>query len=158
MPTLTTFLTYPERAEEAVELYTSIFPDSEVLETTRYGPAGPGTPGSVMTLRFRLLGEELVALNGGPSFEFAQGFSLLVTCDTQEEVDAYWDALAAEGREVACGWVTDKFGVSWQIIPKLLMELITDADPAAAQRVMQAMLKMTKIETDELLEAYNAAA
>ena len=109
-------------------------------------------------MTFAFLGQRLIALNGGPSFGFSQGISLFVECETQDEVDAYWAALAAEGKEVACGWVTDKFGVSWQIIPKVLMELMSDPDREKANRVMQAMLQMTKIESDVLLEAARAAA
>lgn len=143
---ITTFLTYDGRAEEAVELYTSVFPDSRVTDRTYYGAAGPGPEGSLMTATFELAGQEFVALNGGPEFSFAQGISLLVECETQEELDGYWQKLSEGGREVACGWLSDRFGVSWQIVPRRLMELLSDPDPERAQRAMQAMLEMTKIE------------
>ena len=154
---ITTFLTFDDRAEEAVDFYTSIFEDSRILGTSRYGDAGPGPAGSVMTASFQLAGQEFVALNGGPSFGFSQGISLLVDCETQEEVDEYWEKLSEGGEKGPCGWLTDKFGVSWQVVPRALGELLNDEDPAKAQRVMNAMLQMGKIEIAGLREAYESA-
>jgi predicted 3-demethylubiquinone-9 3-methyltransferase (glyoxalase superfamily) len=154
---ITTFLTFDDRAEEAVDFYTSIFDDSKIVSANRYGEAGPGPAGSVMTATFELAGQEFVALNGGPSFGFSQGISLLVDCETQEEVDEYWEKLSDGGEKGPCGWLTDKFGVSWQIVPRALGELLSDEDPAKAQRVMNAMLQMSKIEIAGLREAYESA-
>jgi predicted 3-demethylubiquinone-9 3-methyltransferase (glyoxalase superfamily) len=153
---ITTFLTYVDQAEEAVAFYTSSFPDSRIVSETRYGPAGPGPEGSLMSARFELAGQEFMALNGGPSFGFAQGFSLYVDCDTQEEVDELWERLSEGGEKGPCGWLTDKFGVSWQIIPRALPELLGDEDPEKAQRVMNAMLQMGKIDIAGLRRAYEA--
>lgn len=151
---ITTFLTFDDRAEEAVDFYTSIFPESRVTSTTRYGDAGPGPAGSLMTATFELAGQEFVALNGGPSFAFSQGISLYVDCETQEEVDELWEKLTADGGEPGpCGWLTDRFGISWQIVPRALPELLADEDPARAQRVMEAMLGMGKIEIEGLRRA-----
>ena len=150
---ITTFLTYNDQAEEAMNLYTSLIPNSRITSTRRYGAAGPGPEGSLMTGTFELDGQEFMALNGGPSFVFAQGISLFVECETQEEVDRLWDALSEGGQEHPCGWVTDKFGVSWQIVPRILGELLDDEDPAKANRVMAAMLQMGKIEIDGLVRA-----
>jgi predicted 3-demethylubiquinone-9 3-methyltransferase (glyoxalase superfamily) len=154
---ITTFLTYDDRAEEAVEFYTSIFDDSRIVSATRYGAAGPGPEGSLMTATFELAGQEFMALNGGSTFEFAQGISLFVDCETQEEVDELWEKLSEGGEKGPCGWLTDKFGVSWQIIPRALGELLGDEDPAKAQAVMQAMLQMSKIEIEGLRQAYESA-
>jgi predicted 3-demethylubiquinone-9 3-methyltransferase (glyoxalase superfamily) len=156
MQKITTFLTYDGRAEEAVELYTSIFPDSRILKKSYYGEAGPAPKGTLMTAEFELCGQRFVALNGGPSFGFAQGISLYVDCEDQAEVDEYWEKLTEGGEPGPCGWLTDKFGVSWQIIPRALPELLGDDDPAKANRVMQAMLQMGKIEVDELKRAYQS--
>jgi predicted 3-demethylubiquinone-9 3-methyltransferase (glyoxalase superfamily) len=153
MKKITTFLTFKDQAEEAVELYTSIFKNSRILSTTRYGDAGPGAKGSLMTANFELDGQEFVALNGGPSFEFSQGISLFVDCQTQEEVDMFWEKLSAGGSKGPCGWLTDRFGVSWQIVPRILIELLNDPDHAKAGRVMKAMLQMSKIEIAELKQA-----
>ena len=158
MPKITTFLTFNDRAEEAVEFYTSVFEDGRITGTTRYGEAGHGTPGSLMTATFELDGREFVALNGGPSFTFSQGFSLLVSCETQEEVDHYWERLSEGGEPGPCGWLTDRFGVSWQVVPPFLGEMLSDPDPEKAGRVMQAMLQMRKIEIDELQRAYDGVA
>ncbi len=156
VPKLTTFLTFDDQAEEAVNLYTSIFENSRILSTRRYPEAGPGEPGSLMTATFELEGQELMALNGGPSFSFSQGISLFVSCETQDEVDELWEKLSEGGEKGPCGWLTDKFGVSWQIIPRALGELLDDEDPERANRVMNAMLKMSKIETEELRAAADA--
>lgn len=154
---ITTFLTYDDRAEEAVEFYTSIFDDSRIVSATRYGAAGPGPEGSLMSATFELAGQEFMALNGGPSFSFAQGISLFVDCETQDEVDEMWEKLSDGGEKGPCGWLTDRFGVSWQIIPRALGELLNDDDPEKAKRVMQAMLQMTKIEIEGLRQAYESA-
>ncbi|HET7856004.1 MAG TPA: VOC family protein [Gaiellaceae bacterium] len=151
---ITTFLTFDGRAEEAVDFYTSIFPDSRITSTTRYGEAGPGEPGSFMTGTFELAGQEFMALNGGPSFEFSQGISLFVDCETQEEVDDLWERLSEGGEKGPCGWLSDRFGVSWQIVPRRLVELLGDPDPEKSQRVMEAMLQMGKIEIAGLERAY----
>ncbi|HJV28884.1 MAG TPA: VOC family protein [Gaiellaceae bacterium] len=153
---ITTFLTYDGHAEEAVNLYTSIFPNSRITSTRRYGEAGPGEEGSLMTATFELDGQEFMALNGGPSFTFGQGFSLFVDCETQEEVDQLWEKLSEGGEKGQCGWLTDKFGVSWQIIPSVLGELLGDEDREKANRVMNAMLQMNKIEIDGLRKAYES--
>jgi predicted 3-demethylubiquinone-9 3-methyltransferase (glyoxalase superfamily) len=157
MQKITTFLTFDDCAEEAVKLYTSLFPRSRVTRTTRYGDAGPGTPGSVMTIAFELDGQSFVALNGGPSFSFSQGISLYVNCETQAELDLLWEGLAAGGKPVACGWLTDQFGVSWQIVPAGLMELVSDPDPAKARRAMDAMLRMVKLDLAALQRAHDGA-
>ncbi|MGH3058736.1 MAG: VOC family protein [Gaiellaceae bacterium] len=154
---ITTFLTFDDQAEEAMELYTSVFENSRILSTTRYGAEGPGPEGSLMTGTFELAGDEFMALNGGPSFSFAQGISLLVDCETQEEVDELWEKLSEGGEKGPCGWLTDRFGVSWQIIPRVLGELLNDEDPEKSKRVMQAMLQMGKIEIDGLRRAYESA-
>ena len=154
---ITTFLTYDDRAEEAVALYTSVIPDSRVVSTTRYGDAGPGPKGGLMSATFELAGQEFLALNAGPSFSFAQGISLFVDCETQEEVDELWEKLSEGGEPGRCGWLTDRFGVSWQIIPRALGELLGDPDPAKSQAVMQAMLQMSKIEIDGLRRAHDSA-
>lgn len=154
MQKITTFLTFEDQAEEAVDFYTSIFPDSRIVSASRYGDAGPGPKGSMMTASFQLAGQDFVALNGGPSFSFAQGISLLVDCETQEEVDEYWEKLAEGGEHGPCGWLTDRFGVSWQVVPRVLGEMLNDADPEKANRVMNAMLQMRKIEIEGLKRAY----
>lgn len=144
---ITTFLTFDGRAEEAVTFYTSIFDDSRILSTT------PGPDGELMSATFELAGQEFMALNGGPSFSFSHGISLFVDCDTQEEVDTLWERLSEGGEPGPCGWLTDRFGVSWQVIPRALGELLGDEDREKSQRVMQAMLSMKKIEIDELERA-----
>ncbi len=153
MQKITTFLTFDDQAEQAVEHYTSIFEDSRVISKTYYGEAGPGQPGQLMTAQFQLEGQEFVALNGGPSFTFSQGISLLVTCETQDEVDELWAKLSEGGEPGPCGWLTDKFGVSWQIVPRVLGELLGDSDREKANRVMNAMLGMGKIEIAGLEQA-----
>jgi predicted 3-demethylubiquinone-9 3-methyltransferase (glyoxalase superfamily) len=153
---ITTFLTFDDQAEEAMNLYTSVFPNSKITSTRRYGEAGPGAEGSLMTGTFELDGQEFMALNGGPSFRFAQGISLFVECETQDEVDRLWDTLSEGGQQHPCGWLSDKFGVSWQIVPRILGELLDDDDPEKANRVMNAMLQMGKIEIDGLQRAYES--
>jgi predicted 3-demethylubiquinone-9 3-methyltransferase (glyoxalase superfamily) len=155
---ITTFLTFKDRAGEAAEFYASVFPDGKVTSMTRYPPASAGTEGEVMTATFELAGQEFVALNGGGSFEFSQGISLFVDCEDQAEVDEYWEKLTADGGKPGpCGWLEDKFGVSWQIIPRTLGELLNDEDPEKAQRVMNAMLQMSKIEIEGLRQASESA-
>jgi len=150
---VTTFLTFKDQAEEAVKQYTSIFKNSRILSTSRYGDAGPGPKGSLMSANFELDGQEFIALNGGPSFEFSQGISLLVDCQTQEEVDTFWEKLSDGGSKGPCGWLTDRFGVSWQVVPRVLSELLNDPDEAKAGRVMKAMLRMSKIDIAQLEQA-----
>ena len=153
MPSFTTFLTYDDQAEEAARFYTSIFPNSRITKISRY-PDLPGLKaGSVMTVEFELDGREFVALNGGPSFSFSQGISICAQCDTQEEVDRYWAKLSEGGKVIACGWLTDKFGVSWQIDPKILMQLVTDPDLAKAKKAMAAMMTMVKIDGEAIKRA-----
>lgn len=154
MPQFTTFLTFKNEAEDAARFYTSIFPNSKITRTTRYPDLGPNSPfktGSVMTVEFTLDGRTFTALNGGPNFTFTQGISIAVLCDTQQQLDEYWDKfVAAGGTPVACGWITDHFGVSWQIDPKLLIEMIADPDPVKAGKAMQAMMTMVKIDSQQL--------
>jgi predicted 3-demethylubiquinone-9 3-methyltransferase (glyoxalase superfamily) len=157
MQKITTFLTFKDQAEDAVNFYTSIFPDSRIVSTSRYGDAGPAPKGSFMSATFRLAGQDFFALNGGPSFTFAQGISLFVTCETQAEVDEYWEKLGEGGEHGPCGWLTDKFGVSWQVVPRILGEMLNDEDPEKASRVMNAMLQMSKIEIEGLKKAYEGA-
>lgn len=154
MPKITTFLWYDTQAEEAANLYTSIFPNSKILTIARYGDAGPGPKGSVMTMAFELDGHKFIALNGGPHFKFTEAISLLIECKSQEEVDHYWSRLTEGGQESQCGWLQDKFGLSWQVTPTALGEMLSDADRAKAGRVMQAMLKMKKIDIATLRRAY----
>ncbi|HXI58959.1 MAG TPA: VOC family protein [Polyangia bacterium] len=154
MQKITTFLTYNNQAEEAVKLYTSIFKNSKITSTSRYGEAGPGAKGSVMTMTFEIDGQEFIALNGGPTFKFSQGISLTVNCETQAEVDEYWEKLSEGGQKIQCGWLTDKFGVSWQITPTILAKLMTDKDPAKSARVMNAMMQMKKLDIAALKKAY----
>ncbi|MDO9373855.1 MAG: VOC family protein [Bacteroidota bacterium] len=149
------FLWFDNNAEEALNLYTSIFPNSKISGVTRYGAGGPGPEGSVMTAAFELEGQQFVALNGGPHFKFTEAISFVVDCETQEEVDNYWNKLVAGGQESQCGWLKDKFGLSWQIVPRRLIELMQDKDARKAQNVVQAMMKMKKIIIADLEAAYN---
>jgi predicted 3-demethylubiquinone-9 3-methyltransferase (glyoxalase superfamily) len=152
---ITPFLWFDSNAEEAANFYVSIFADSKILEVARYGDTGPGPKGSVMTVKFQLEGLELVALNGGPHFQLDEAFSLVVNCETQQEVDALWDKLLAGGGTPSqCGWLKDRFGLSWQITPTILLRLITDKDPARSSRVMAAMMRMAKIDIATLKKAY----
>jgi predicted 3-demethylubiquinone-9 3-methyltransferase (glyoxalase superfamily) len=156
MQQITPFLWFNDNAEEAVNAYVSIFKNSKIISTARYGEAGPGPKGSVMTMRFELDGLEFVALNGGPHFTFTPAVSFVVNCETQAEVDHYWDSLLAGGRPSQCGWLIDRYGLSWQIVPSILPKLLQDKDPQKANRVMQAMMKMIKLDIAELNRAYNA--
>jgi predicted 3-demethylubiquinone-9 3-methyltransferase (glyoxalase superfamily) len=153
MQKLTPCLWFDTEGENAAKLYTSVFPNSKIVEVARYGSAGPRPEGTVMTVSFELDGQKFVALNGGPDFTFNEAISFQVGCNDQEEVDAYWSKLSKGGEEGPCGWLKDRFGVSWQIIPAVLSELLGDPDREKAQRVMQAMLKMKKIEIEGLEQA-----
>ncbi|MGH2532922.1 MAG: VOC family protein [Thermomicrobiales bacterium] len=151
---ITPYLWFDDNAEAAMNYYVSVFKDAEVLNVSRYGDGGPGPAGSVMTATFRLNGQEFIALNGGPQFTFTEAVSFLIECETQEDVDYYWDKLSAGGEPGPCGWLKDQFGLSWQVIPTTLFELLQDEDPVKANRVMQAMLQMTKIDVAKLKQAY----
>jgi len=156
MQKITPFLWFDNNAEEALDFYTSIFKNSKIVNTNRYGKVGPGPEGTLMTATFQLEGQEFMVLNGGPIFKFTEAISLFVKCETQEEVDEFWEKLTAGGgQESQCGWLKDKFGLSWQIIPTTLGKLLGDKDPAKAGRVMQAMLQMKKIDIKKLQEAYD---
>jgi len=147
------FLWFDHQAEEAVHFYTSIFKNSKIELVTHYGDAGPGPKGSVMTIAFQLGGQEFVALNGGPHFEFTEAISFVVNCESQEEVDHYWEKLTEGGAEVQCGWLKDKFGLSWQIVPTILVELLQIKDAEKSQRVMKAMFQMKKLDIAALKAA-----
>ena len=154
MQKITPFLWFDGKAEEAAKFYTSIFKNSKMGEIRRYGDAGPGPKGSVLTASFQIEGQEFVALNGGPQFEFTPAISFFVNCETQEEVDELWEKLSAGGKKNRCGWLQDKFGLSWQIIPTALGRLMGDPDPEKSSRVMKAMLQMEKIDISGLQRAY----
>lgn len=154
MQKIVTYLWFEKNAEEAAQHYTSIFKNSKILSVSRYGDAGPGPKGMAMVVNFQLDGQEFIALNGGPQFKFTEAISLLVNCETQTEVDELWRKLSAGGEESQCGWLKDKFGLSWQIIPTALGKMLSDKDPKKAGRVMQAMLQMRKIELPKLERAY----
>lgn len=154
MQKITPFLWFDGKAEEAASFYTSIFKNSKILNTARYGEAGPGPKGTVMTVAFQLEGQKFMALNGGPQFTFSPAISFFVDCETQAEVDELWEKLSAGGSDMQCGWLKDKFGVSWQIIPKTLIELMQDKDPVKSQRVFKAMMGMIKIDIEALRRAY----
>jgi predicted 3-demethylubiquinone-9 3-methyltransferase (glyoxalase superfamily) len=147
-------LWFDTEAEEAAEFYTSLFEGSRILSVVPYGEAGPGEPGSTMVVSFELLGQEYVAINGGPQFPFTEAVSFEVRCDTQEEVDRLWDALTAGGEEVQCGWLKDRYGLSWQIVPARWADLVTGDDPAKVNAAMKAMLGMKKLDIAELERAY----
>lgn len=156
MPKITPFLWFDNNAEEAARFYTSVFKNSKMGEVRHYGDSGPRPKGSVMTVAFTIGDQEFTALNGGPVFKFNESVSFVVHCKTQEEVDEYWAKLTADGgKEVECGWVKDKFGLSWQITPDRLLELISDKDAAKAQRAMKAMLQMKKIDIAKIEQAAN---
>jgi predicted 3-demethylubiquinone-9 3-methyltransferase (glyoxalase superfamily) len=155
MQGLTTCLWFDTKAEEAANFYTSVFDDGKITQVARYGSAGPRPDGSVMTVDFQVGGHDFVALNGGPEFTFNEAISIQVNCDTQEEVDRYWTQLSEGGEEGPCGWLKDRYGVSWQIIPTLLNRLVTDPDQEKAQRAMAAMLQMGKIDSAKLQAAFD---
>ena len=154
MQKITPFLWFNDKAEEAMNFYVSIFKNSKVVSISRYGEAGPGPKGSVMTATFQLDGQEFTALNGGPQFTFTEAISFYVDCKTQQEVDELWDKLSAGGEKGQCGWLKDKYGLWWQIVPSILGELLQDKDAAKAKRVMEAMLQMSKIDIKTLQQAY----
>jgi predicted 3-demethylubiquinone-9 3-methyltransferase (glyoxalase superfamily) len=153
MQKITPFLWFDTQAEEAARFYASIFPRSKILNVARYGEAGPGPKGSVMTVEFELAGQRMIALNGGPHFKFTEAISLSVDCKDQKEVDRYWTRLSQSGQESMCGWLKDKYGLSWQVNPSILGKLLSDKDAKKAQRVMEAMLKMRKIDIAALKAA-----
>ena len=156
MQKITPFLWFDGNAEEAANFYISIFKNSKMGKISRYGDAGPGPKGSAMSVTFQIEGQEFFALNGGPQFKFTPAISFFVNCETQQEVDDLWEKLSAGGRTDRCGWLQDKFGLSWQIIPKVLGELLGHKDPQIAKRAMQAMLQMTKIDIEKLQQAAEA--
>ncbi len=156
MQRISPFLWFDTQAEEAANFYVSVFPNSKVVTATRYGDAGPGPKGSVMTVQFQLDGTDFTALNGGPQFKFTEAVSFVVSCRTQEEVDAYWSKLTDGGEEGPCGWLKDRYGLSWQIVPTALVEMLTDRNPRKAKAAMEAMMKMKKIEIPLLKKAYDS--
>ena len=156
---ITPFLWFDNQAEAAAQFYTSIFKNSKILHVSRYGDAGPGPKGAVMVVNFQLAGQEFTALNGGPLFKFSEAFSFVVNCENQQEVDEYWTKLTANGgQESQCGWLKDKFGFSWQIVPTALGRLMSDKDPQKGSRVMQALLQMKKIDIATLEAAAKGEA
>ncbi len=154
---ITPFLWFDGKAEEAANFYVSIFPNSKVVSVSRYGDAGPGPKGSAMSVVFQLHGQEFYALNGGPHFKFSPATSFFISCETQEEVDRYWQKLGAGGKTNRCGWLDDQFGLTWQVVPTILSKLLQDKDPKKANRVMQAMLQMEKLDIAGLQRAYDQA-
>jgi predicted 3-demethylubiquinone-9 3-methyltransferase (glyoxalase superfamily) len=154
MQKITPFLWFDGKAEEAAKFYTSIFKDSKITKVTRYGEAGPGPKGSAMSVIFEIEGQEFHALNGGPQFTFSPAISFFVNCETQQEVDALWEKLSADGKKNRCGWLTDRYGVTWQIIPTTLGRLLHDKDATKSQAVMRAMMQMDKIDIAGLEHAY----
>ena len=155
MQKITTFLWFNDNAEEAAKFYTSIFKNSKIGKITRYGDAGPGAKGTVMTVIFELAGQEFMALNGGPQFKFTEAISLMVKCESQKEVDELWEKLSEGGDKGPCRWLKDKFGLSWPVDPTVLGKMLSDPDPRKSQRVMKAMLKMSKIDIAALKRAYD---
>jgi predicted 3-demethylubiquinone-9 3-methyltransferase (glyoxalase superfamily) len=143
---ITPFLWFDSQAEEAATFYTSVFPNSRITAVTRYGESGPGPAGSAMTVAFELDGQPFTALNGGPHFKFTEAVSFVVHCETQQEVDELWEKLSAGGQEVQCGWLKDKYGLSWQIVPTVLIEMMKDQDAARKERVVKALMQMKKLE------------
>ena len=159
MPKLTPFLWFDDQAEAAVEFYLSVFPNSRITQVARHGESGPGPAGSVMTIHFELDGNEFVALNGGPAhYGFDESISFMIDCATEEEVDHYWEALADGGEEIACGWLKDRYGLRWQVVPSELPSVLGDPDPARANRAMQAMMTMKKLDIRAMKEAADGVA
>ena len=154
MQKITPFLWFDGKAEEAMKFYVSIFKNSKVGSVTRYGEAGPGPEGTVMSATFQLDGQDFFALNGGPQFKFTPAISLFVNCETQQEVDELWEKLSEGGEKQRCGWLKDRFGLSWQIVPSVLGKLLRDKDPEKSNRVMKAMMQMDKIDIERLKQAY----
>ena len=157
MPKITTFLTFDHRAEDAAKFYTSIFPNSKITRPLRYPEGTPMPKGSVMVVDFVLDGQPLIALNGGPHFKMSDAISLSVECNTQAEIDRYWEKLSEGGQQIQCGWLQDRFGVYWQVNPKILTDMISDPNPKKAQAAMDAMMKMKKIVIADLEKAYTSA-
>jgi len=157
MPKITTFLTYDKQAEDAAKFYTSIFPNSKITRTSRYPEGTPMPKGSVMVVDFVLDGQPFIALNGGPHFKMSDAISLTVECNTQAEIDRYWEKLSEGGQQLDCGWLHDKFGVSWQVNPKRLSDMVSDPNPKKAQAAMNAMMKMKKIVIADIEKAYDGA-
>ena len=157
MQKITPCLWFDRNAEEAVAFYTSIFKNSKVLNVARYGDAGPGPKGAAMTAEFELNGQQFLALNGGPRFKFTEAISFVINCETQEEVDYYWDRLSEGGEKSRCGWVKDQFGLWWQVVPTILGKLMADKDPQKSKRVMDAMLQMDKLDIEPLQRAYQGS-
>ncbi len=158
MQKITPFLWFDDKAEEAMNFYVSIFKNSKIGSVSRYGEAGPGPKGTVMVATFQLDGQEFMALNGGPRFKFTEAISFVVNCETQEEVDYFWEKLIADGgQESMCGWLKDKYGLSWQVVPTILVELFQDKDASKSQSVMKAMLQMKKMDIPTLKRAYEQA-
>jgi predicted 3-demethylubiquinone-9 3-methyltransferase (glyoxalase superfamily) len=151
------FLWFDGNAEEAVAFYTSIFDDSKLISVMRYGEAGPGPKGSVMAATFELAGQQFIALNGGVHYRFSPAISFFVSCESQAEIDAYWDRLVAGGAPMQCGWVTDRYGLTWQIVPSALADMMTDPDPAKSARVSRALYGMIKLDIAALQRAYDGA-
>jgi predicted 3-demethylubiquinone-9 3-methyltransferase (glyoxalase superfamily) len=158
MQKITPFLWFDNQAEEAANYYVSIFTNSRILKIVRYGEAGPGPRGTVMTVSFEINGQQFTALNGGPQFRFSEAISFVVNCETQAEIDALWARLSAGGKEDRCGWLKDRYGLSWQLVPTVLPELLGDKDSARAQRAMQAMLQMRKLDITALRRAHQGSA
>ena len=156
MEKIVTCLCFTSEAEEAARFYTSLFPNSEIVDISRYGSAGPLPEGTVLAVSFKLDGRPFLAING-PEFTFSEAISFQITCQTQEEIDSYWERLTADGEEGNCGWLKDRFGVSWQVTPSALSELLADPDPARSQNAMRAMLQMKKIDLDVLERAASGA-
>lgn len=155
MQKITPFLWFDGQAEEAVNFYTSVFKNSKIGHTTRYGDTGPGEKGTVMTATFHLDGQEFIALNGGPQFKFNEAISFMVHCESQKEIDELWEKLSEGGQKIECGWLKDKFGVAWQIVPRVLSEMMKDNDSNKTNNVMKAILQMDKIDIKTLQQAYN---
>jgi predicted 3-demethylubiquinone-9 3-methyltransferase (glyoxalase superfamily) len=151
---ITTFLWFDNNAQEAMEFYTSIFKNSKIVSVSRYGEAGPGPKGTVMVGSFELEGQQFLALNGGPRFKFTEAISLVISCETQEEIDYFWQQLSAGGQPQQCGWLKDKFGLSWQVVPSVLAQLMQDKDLQKSKRVMTAMLEMVKLDIARLQAAH----
>jgi predicted 3-demethylubiquinone-9 3-methyltransferase (glyoxalase superfamily) len=154
MQKITPFLWFDGKAEEAMNFYVSLFKNAKIVGVTRYGEAGPGPKGTVMTAKFELDGQEFVALNGGPQFTFTEAISFVVNCATQQEVDEFWEKLSEGGEKSRCGWLKDKYGLSWQVVPTVLVEMLQDKDTEKSKRVMQAMLQMDKLDINTLKQAY----
>lgn len=155
MQKITPFLWFDNNAEEAIQLYTSLFKNAKVKDVVRYGPAGPGPEGTVMTASFEIEGQEFAVINGGPMYKFTEAVSFVIHCDSQEEVDHFWSKLSEGGQEQMCGWLKDRFGLSWQIIPRVMLQMFKDKDAQRSQRVMGAMMKMRKIDIPTLQAAYD---